>query len=97
MSENQSWTPCQRPMVGNILKWNEPLWAKPNKPRGKPDKIGEQQVIAELTNLGDLLELTVVEVTKLSGDDAVLKVKEGDKIRRKKSSLDQGACHRRLD
>ena len=97
MSQNQEWSLCQNPEIGDILKWDEPLWAAPHKPRGKPDKIGEQQIVAQLMSTGALLELKVLSVTKLSPGDAPLKVKEGDNIRRKKSSLERGMCHKRLD
>ena len=97
MSENQNWVSCPKPEIGDTLRWNEPLWAKPNKPRGKRDQIGEQQIVAKLIIIGELLELTVLSVTKLSGQDAPLKVKEGDNISRRKSSLDKGACHKSVD
>jgi len=97
MSEKQEWVPCPVPQKGNVLRWNEPLWAAPNKPRGKPDKIGEQQITAKLTAVGDVFELKVIEVKKLSGGNAPLKVKEGDNIRRKESTIRQGSCHRRSD
>ena len=97
MSQSQTWMPCQSPAIGDILRWDEPLWAPPHKPRGKPDKIGEQQIIARLISTGELLELKVLSVTKLSSGDVPLKVKEGDNIRRKKSSLELGMCHKRSD
>ena len=96
MSENQEWVLCQEPTTGDILRWNEPLWAPPNKPRGKPDKIGEQQITAALVDIGKLLEFKVLRVTKLSHGEAQLKVKEGDSIQRKKTTIEQGACHKRL-
>lgn len=96
MSENQEWVLCQEPATGDILRWNEPLWAKPNKPRGRPDKIGEQQITATLVTIGNLLEFKVLSVTKLSPGEAPLKVKEGDNIQRKKTSIEKGACHKRL-
>lgn len=96
MSENQEWILCPKPVVGDILRWNEPLWAPPNKPRGKPDKIGEQQISAQLMNMGEFLEFRVLSVKKLSPAAALLKVKEGDDIRRKKTTLEQGSCHKRL-
>jgi len=97
LSQDQKWTLCQNPEIGDILRWDEPLWAAPNKPRGKPDKIGEQQIVAQLMSKGKLLELTVVSVTKLSPGDVPLKVKEGDNIRRRKSSLESGMCHKRVE
>lgn len=90
----QEWTPCTTPKVGDVLKWNEPLWAAPNKPRGKRDKIGEQEIIAELVGIVDFLELKVQSVQNLSGDNVPLSVKEGDYIKRKQSSLEKGECHK---
>ena len=57
MSEKQEWTLCDKLDIGDILRWNEPLWAAPNKPRGKPDKIGEQQITAQLMSSAELLSL----------------------------------------
>ncbi len=94
MSEKQEWTLCPKPAIGDTLRWNEPLWAAPNKPRGKRDKIGEQQITAELLATGESLSLKVLSVKKLSTADATLKVKEGDNIRRKKTTLEQGECHK---
>jgi hypothetical protein len=94
MFEKYEWTLCQKPKTGDILRWNEPLWAAPNKPRGKPDKIGEQQITAKLMVIKEFLSLKVLSVKKLSTDEAILKVKEGDEIRRKKATLKQGMCHK---
>lgn len=96
MSEKEEWIPCNTPQIGDLLRWDEPIWTKPNKPRGKPDKIGEQQITAQLIATGEVLELKVLSLKKLSQGDAPLKVQEGDNIRRKKTSLDKGACHKRL-
>ncbi len=96
MNKEQEWAPCQEPEIGDTLRWNEPLWAKPNKPRGKPDKIGEQQITAELMAIGDVLEFKVLSLKKISSGDASLKVKEGDNIKRKKTSIEKGSCHKLL-
>lgn len=95
MSENQQWVVCQKPELGDVIRWNEPLWAAPNKPRGKPDKIGEQEITAQLIAMGEILNLKVSSVKKISTDDAVLKVKEGDEIRRKRTTIEQGMCHKK--
>ena len=94
MSETQNWQPCKKPEIGDTLRGDEPLWAAPNKPRGKRDKIGEQQIIATLKSNAEFLEFEVLDVTKLSGDTAQIQVKQGDIIRRKKKTLDLGACHK---
>jgi hypothetical protein len=96
MNEEEEWVLCDNPVKGDTLKWNEPLWAKPNKPRGKPDKIGEQQVVAEMINSGEVFEFKVLSVKKLSSGNVPVNVKEGDYVRRKKSTLKQGKCHKRL-
>ena len=96
MKEKEEWVMCKNPEAGDILKWSEPLWAKPNKPRGKPDKAGEQQVVAELISVGEVLEFKVLSVEKLSSGQTSIKVKQGDNIRRKKSTLEQGKCRKRL-
>lgn len=97
MTKNQEWAPCPRPQVGDTLRWNEPLWAPPNKPRGKRDKIGEQEIIAELMTIQDTLEFKVINVKKISDGDVPLSVKENDYIKRKASSLEKGQCHRLVE
>lgn len=94
MALAQKWTPCHQPEVGDTLKWNEPLWATPNKPRGKPDKIGEQEIIGQLTDIQDFLVFTVISVKKISSGDAPLKVQQNEQIRRKKSTIELGKCHK---
>ena len=96
MHKKDEWILCQKPKVGDVLRWNEHLWAQPDKPRGKPDKIGEQQVTAKLTTIGKILEFEVLSLKKISTNEAPLKVKEGDNIRRKKTTLEKGLCHKRL-
>jgi hypothetical protein len=97
-TEDQNWTPCKAPKTGDVLRWNEPLWAAPNKPRGKRDEIGEQEVIATLTTTrDDLLQLTVIAARKVSTGPADVTIKKDDQIRRKAKSLAQGRCQKRAD
>lgn len=97
MTHIQQWVPCSQPEIGDTLKWNEPIWAAPNKPRGKPDKIGEQEITARLVNIEDVLEFTVIGVKNLSSDEVPLKVKENDHIRRKHTTIEQGFCRKLSD
>ncbi len=92
MVKTQEWAPCPEPEISDTLRWNEPVWASPNKPRGKLDKIGEQEVIAQLIGIQDFLQFTVISVKKLGAGEVPLTVKENDTIRRKKSTLEQGDC-----
>jgi len=94
MTQTQQWVLCPQPEIDDTLRWNEPLWAAPNKPRGKPDKIGEQQITAQLTGIEDTLQFTVISVKKMDAGNAPLKVKESDTIKRKKSTLELGDCHK---
>jgi len=94
MTIKQEWKPCATPEVGDTLKWNEPLWAKPNKPRGKRDKIGEQEVTAKLIRQSEFLEFKVISVKKISSDDSLLSVQENDEIKRKQSSIEKGDCYK---
>lgn len=70
----------------------------PSKPRGKPDKIGEQMVTAKLLVIGEPSELEVIDVERLSlvagAADVPSKIKKGDMIRRKQSSIDNGGCQK---
>ena len=94
MTDKQKWTPCDKPKLGETLKWKEPLWALPTKPRGKRDKIGEQEIIAELITRTDFLEFKVIDVQKITGTDVPLSVKKDDFIKRKKSTLELGECYK---
>lgn len=97
MTDKIKWIPCPEPEVGDTLKWNEPLWAAPNKPRGKPDKISEQEITAQLISTQDVLEFKVISVKKISSGDAISKVQENDNIRRKQSTIEKGLCHKLVD
>lgn len=90
----ETWEPCSKPKLGDSLRWNEPLWAAPTKPRGKRDQIGEQQIIAELLVRTTHLEFKVISATKTSGGDAEISVQPGDMIKRKKTSIEKGDCHK---
>ncbi len=94
--KDQEWAACQNPKVGDVLKWNEPLWAAPNKPRGKRDKIGEQEIIAQLMDVKDTLEFRVNNVRKISSGNAEIKVKKHEFIKRKKTSIEKGNCQKLL-
>ena len=96
MTPHQEWQLCVTPQINDTLKWNEPIWAAPNKPRGKRDKIGEQEIIALLISIKDVLELKVISVKNLSSGDVLLSVKENDKIKRKQSSIKKGHCFKLL-
>ena len=94
----EKWLPCLKPAVADTLRWREPLWAKPSKPRGKLDKIGEQMITAKLISLDEVAELQVIEVTRLSliegAQDEPSKINSGDMIRRKLSSIKMGECQK---
>jgi hypothetical protein len=92
-----SWKPCPSPAIHDVIRWKEPLWAPPNKKRGKPDQIGEHMLTATVVAVGDVLELEISEVEILSVDDgqeAPEGIKPGDRVRRKKSSIERGDCHK---
>jgi hypothetical protein len=88
------WLSCTAPVVADVIRWKEPIWAPPHKKRGKPDKIGEQLLTAEVLAIGEFIELQVRTAEKISLDKGAekgaLTVKEGDKIRRKQSTIDRG-------
>ena len=96
MKIDQEWKLCLNPQIGDTIKWNEPIWAAPIKPRGKRDKIGEQEIIAKLINISDVLELIVISITKLSSDNVLITVKENDNIKRKQLSIQKGNCRKLL-
>lgn len=94
MTEKREWKPCLKPKLGDSLRWNEPLWAAPTKPRGKRDQIGEQEITAELLKRSDLLTFRVIGVRKISDGEAPITVQPEDIIQRKKTSLEKGNCHK---
>ncbi len=95
MTNNTQWTPCTIFTVGDTLKWIEPLWAPPNKPRGKRDKIGEQEVTAKLITKTNILELEVIELeNKSTNSNSKITIKEGDIIKRKMSSIEKSNCYK---
>jgi len=49
-----------------------------------------------LTTIGEVMEFKVLSLKNVSANEAPLKVREGDNIRRKKSTLEKGLCHKRL-
>ncbi len=96
MVDQLRWLPCALPKKGDTLRWNEPIWAEPNKPRGKPDKIGEQQIMAKVVKVEEFIECSVISVQNLGQGNVPIKVKENDSIKRKKSTLALGNCHKLL-
>lgn len=94
----ESWTLCPKPAAGDIIRWREPLWDKPNKPRGKPDKIGEQLVTAKMIVADALAELEVIEVKHRAlapgFENTPVKISKGDIIRRKMTSIKSGECQK---
>lgn len=94
----ENWITCPEPSVADTIRWKEPLWAAPNKARGKPDKIGEQMITGEVITIGELIELRVTNVERLSLNegvtDAISKVKISDAIRRKPESIKRGECQK---
>jgi hypothetical protein len=97
-SPSENWIACSAPAAEDIIRWREPVWDVPSKPRGKPDKIGEQMVTAKLIVIGEPTELQVIEVERLSlvagAADVPSKIKNGDMIRRKMSSITGGDCQK---
>lgn len=94
MTTAEKWIACKDPQVGDVLRWKEPIWAAPSKPRGKPDQIGEQAISAEVSAIGETIELIVHSAKKISEGDIAMKVKAGDLIRRKPGSLVKGQCQK---
>lgn len=85
----------KEPEVSDVICWKEPIWAPPYRKRGKPDKIGEQKVTAEVLSAkeeGFELLVQAVEIVSLKQGVPVevLKVKAGERIRRKKATIEMG-------
>jgi hypothetical protein len=72
----------------------------PRKKKGKPLRVGEQRISAEVLVLGSTVELLVRAVEKLSMQEWAGKnipiLKIGTTIRRKKSTIDRGKTERLL-
>lgn len=94
--ETENWIKCATPAEGDLLRWDEPLFAPPDKKRGKPNKMGDQRVTAEVLSVGEFYELYVIEAIKTGGSGTV-KVKAGDQIRRKSSSIAMGNPYKKAN
>lgn len=96
----EQWIPSPKFDVSDTIRWREPLWDKPSKPRGKPDKIGEQAIVAKVISIEEPVELEVIAVKRLSliegAQEPPVKIQQGDKIRRKAASIKSGACQKLL-
>jgi hypothetical protein len=92
--KSEEWIPCTSPEEGDFLRWVEPLFAPPSKKRGKPNKMGDQRVTAQLLSIGEFYVLDVIEAIKIAGGGTI-KVKAGDQIRRKPSSIAMGDCYKK--
>jgi hypothetical protein len=92
-SQSGNWVKCPEPEIGDVIRWVEPIWAAPSKARGKPAKMGEQMVTAEVVLKDEIFELYVMHVEKHSGGGSI-KVKIGDSITRKLSSIALGNCQK---
>lgn len=94
----ENWIPCPKPVAADTIRWREPIWDAPNKPRGKPDKIGEQMITARVVTKGDPMELQVIDIKRLSliegAKDTPSKIQKSDLIRRKASSIQAGECEK---
>lgn len=94
--ESENWVKCSNPAEGDLVRWKEPIWAAPNRPRGKPMKQGDQMVTAEVTHVGEFYEFVIIRAEKVGGSGLV-KVKEGEHIRRKLSTIEQGDCYKKAN
>ena len=80
--------------TGDLIEWREPIWAAHTKPRGKPDRIGEQIVTGEIIESADPVSIRIETVEAVTGLAAPGAVKAGDMVRRKMSSLTLGQWKR---
>lgn len=93
-----SWKPCPSPKPGDVIRWKEPLLAAPTQKRGKRDAIGEQAVVASVSEVDEFVVMLVEEVKLLSfttESEPALNLRPGDAIRRRKASLQAGKCEKR--
>lgn len=95
--KQNDWIPCTTPRKGDMVKWVEPIFAPPNKAktRGKPKKIGDQQVTALILSEGEFFECEVIEVIKVGGNGNT-RVAEGDVIRRRPDTFKLGNCKKKI-
>lgn len=95
-----AWVICAAPIVADVIRWSEPIWSPPRKKRGKPDKIGEQILTAEVLAVGEYFQLHVRAVEKVSLEEgagkSTLTVKIGDTIKRKRATIERGNTERLL-
>ncbi len=92
-----TWTPCTELAVGDIIKWVEPIFAPLGRNKNsKPQKLGEQRLIGEITYMKDFIEVYIAKAEKIrSKNSNPLTVKQGDHVRRKKATvLELGQCQK---
>lgn len=91
-----TWSPCTEPAVGDIIKWIEPIFAPLGRnKKAKPQKIGEQRLIGEVTYVKGFIEISIAKTEKIrSKNSNPLTVKPGDNIRRKITTMEAGQCQK---
>lgn len=92
---HENWVKAPKPAKGDRIRLCEPIWAAPNKPRGKRDQIGEQIIEATVLEAGEFYVLEVINA-EAATPDLPINVKSGDIIRRKSSSIAKSGCHKKL-
>jgi hypothetical protein len=93
------WIPCGEGfIVGDVVRWKEPVWAEKGKRKKRLVKVGERRVTGEVT-LAETRGFVVVSILKCEilaspTQRALAPYRKGDSIRRKRSTIGRGSGER---
>jgi hypothetical protein len=94
------WIPCGSGFIeADVIRWNEGVWQKPRRRRGRAVNIGDRVVIAEvIRDEGGWLDL-LVRACAVSSEKPGRKVAllpKGQEVRRKRHTIERGKPERLL-
>jgi hypothetical protein len=95
-----AWIPCGSGFIeADVIRWNEGVWQKPRRRRGRAVNIGERVVIAEVVrDEGGWLDLLVRGCTVANEKPGrkVLPLAKNTEVRRKRHTIEKGKPERLL-
>ena len=94
------WVPCGRGFIeADVIRWNEGVWQKPRRRRGRAVNVGDRVVIAEvIRDDGGWVGLLVRGCTIASEKPGrkVLPLAKNMDVRRKRHTIEKGKPERLL-
>jgi CRISPR/Cas system-associated endonuclease Cas1 len=94
------WMPFHgRFVVGDVYRWKEPVWKQKARKTSKAVKIGERQIVAQLTGVdGDLLVFSLMSCETKNAElwwKAIPELKSDKPLRKNRSTLAKRKPERR--